>query len=473
MKTIFQKFVIIYLVVFLISFATIVVSAQTLLNRYFTRQTVDDVLGKLRAFEKVSESSDCVDKSIDKQVAVLDVCTGNNTWVLDYSGQLMSVENSYKVLGDERKFIYDNYRAVIDGEVVLRRSEELDTLIVGASIKLDDRTYAVFTDISMHIADDAVARASVMVFLALTISGAIGVIFIYFLSNGVTKEIKEIASAASQIASGDFESKIRVSSSEELNQLAEAFNKMGDDIQRQEKARQSFVSGVSHDIRTPLTVIRGYSMGILDGTIEPEEQNKYLQIVINESDRLLTMANNLLDLARAESGETLLQMTDFDLNSLILNVLDSFEQKIEEKKLKMELDLTDAKVLAHADLNAMQRIVYNLIDNAIKFVNEEGTVSVKTELREEKFYVGIGNTGAALDEESRRKIWNRFEKLDASRGLEKYSSGLGLNIVKELIKAHKESIEVYSNEDIGVVFIFTVAAQIFKRTGREEKDGQA
>jgi signal transduction histidine kinase len=203
---------------------------------------------------------------------------------------------------------------------------------------------------------------------------------------------------------------------------------------------------------------------MLDGTIEQDKQERYLKIVLNESDRLIKMINDLLDLSKMESGALVLNKTDFDMNEMILNVLDNFEQKILEKQIKLTIDLTKDKVLAHGDYTAIHRVVYNLLDNATKFVDEDGSISIRTELRADKLYVGISNTGRVLSPKELELIWDRFTKLDKSRGLEKKSSGLGLSIVKEIVKAHHEQIDVFSNEEIGVAFIFTVSTQIFKAT---------
>jgi signal transduction histidine kinase len=237
---------------------------------------------------------------------------------------------------------------------------------------------------------------------------------------------------------------------------------MADELNRQENTKRMFISSLSHDLRTPLTNIKGYTRGMLDGTIEGDKQERYLKIVLSESDRLIKMINDLLDLSKMESGALVLNKTDFDLSEMILNVLDSFEQIIVEKKVRLTVDLSHERILAHGDVASMQRVVFNLMDNATKFVEEGGSISVRTELKEDKYYVGISNTGRVLTDGELKVIWDRFSKLDKSRGLEKKSSGLGLSIVKEIVKAHHEQIEVYSNEDVGVAFIFSVPTQIFK-----------
>lgn len=440
----------------------IVVGIRFALEKYFINQIREDVLNRVAAYEKMANSPSAYAVGSDLYVNLLEIYTGVSLWILDESGNLRLNDGAEEYMMPEEILFEKEYPRVFRGENISLFLPEGHSLLVGTRVIIKGSKYAVFAEVPMIRTEDTIARISVIIFVSLLFSGVLALVFIYVITYKISEEIGLITNAASQMSSGEFDGKIKTSASMELAELARAFNKMGDDLKKQEEARQIFVSSFSHDIRTPLTTIKGYSSGILDGTIDKDKQDKYLSVVVSECDRLLLMVNDLLDLARIEAGELTFAMTDFDLKALIINVLDSFEQKIIKKELKLELDLSGDSVLAHGDFQALHRVVYNLIDNATKFVNVGGTLSVKTELRNDQYFVGIGNTGVVLDEESRKKIWDRFAKLDASRGLEKNSSGLGLPIVKEIIKAHNQRIDVYSNEEIGVVFIFTVSAQIFK-----------
>lgn len=465
MKTVFRKFAFIYLLIFLFSFAIIVIGVRFSLERYFLNQIRDDILYRVNAYEKLANSGDTTNTfSLREHINLLEVYTGVSMWVIDEDGSIVVDEQVREKLTPDEVLFEREYPRVIRGENLAIWVPVRHSLLIGAHINVRNHRYAFFADVPMIQTEDTIARISVIIFVSLLFSGVLALVFIYIVTYRISGEIEQITNAASRISSGELDSKIKTTGSVELADLANAFNKMGDDLKKQEEARQNFVSSFSHDIRTPLTTIKGYSLGILDGTIDSEKQDKYLSVVVSECDRLLIMVNNLLDLAKIESGVLSLMMTDFDLKSLIVNVLDSFEQKIIEKNLKLEIDFCDQKLLAHGDVSGIQRVVYNLLDNATKFVNVGGTITIKTELKGDLYYVGVGNTGVVLDEESRIKIWNRFAKLDASRGVEKKSSGLGLPIVKEILKAHNQGIEVYSNDDLGVMFIFTLSAQIFKES---------
>ena len=187
-----------------------------------------------------------------------------------------------------------------------------------------------------------------------------------------------------------------------------------------------------------------------------------MNIVLSESERLKKLVNDILELSKLQSGQMTVNKTDFDINQMVLQELDRFEHRIIDKHLKLHINLSDTKVLAHADEDAMRRVVYNLIDNAIKFIDMDGELRVKSELKGNKYLIGIQNSGPVIPKDKLDSIWDRFNKLDDSRGREKDSSGLGLAIIREIIRAHDEKIEVYSDEEVGVMFVFSVETQIFK-----------
>lgn len=473
MKTIFRKFAYTYVLMFLFAFSVIVVGVRIALSHFFFEQTKNLIVSRIGNVESMANSSGLTLDQMTEYVNILDVYTGATMWIVDADGKVLQKQGQR--MGYENLFrdevSKDAYQSVIRGELKVEklggldqpRRGRADVLRVGIPFKLRNQKLAIFVNIPLFDTERTISRILIIVFLALLITDILAVIMIYFTTNRMSRELELLTHSASQVAAGNFDYRIKTRSSDELALLADAFNKMADDLKKQEQARRNFVSSFSHDIRTPLTTIKGYITGIIDGTIEREKADRYLGTVVSECDRMLQMANEMLDLAKLESGEVSIEKRDFNLSELILNVLDSFEHKISAKNVRMLIDFGTDSAMAHADFSGIQRVVYNLLDNATKFVNEGGTISIKTELKYDKLYVGVGNTGHVLSEEQMSRIWNRFEKLDSSRGLAKRSSGLGLAIVKEIIKAHGEKIEVYSNEEIGVVFVFSLPAQIFER----------
>lgn len=473
MKTIFHKFAFIYIMIFLISFILIIIGVRTVLDFYFVSNETDLIIKRVTNYEELVNSryvNTISLKVLQEQVMLLDGYTGANIWLFSESGEMYTTEtdrqlldvNLYPNLPDDLKNVF--LGRTISREVVYETEERTRMLRVGYPFTVGETTYAMFINVPMPEIEDTISQVSVIIFISLAISGALAVVLIFLITRRMGHEINVINDSAKYISEGNFDKKIIINRKDELGELANSFNTMAEELNRQENTKRMFISSLSHDLRTPLTTIKGYTQGMLDGTIEQDKQERYLKIVLNESDRLIKMINDLLDLSKMESGALVLNKTDFDMNEMILNVLDNFEQKILEKQIKLTIDLTKDKVLAHGDYTAIHRVVYNLLDNATKFVEEEGSISIRTELRADKLYVGISNTGRVLSPKELELIWDRFTKLDKSRGLEKKSSGLGLSIVKEIVKAHHEQIDVFSNDEIGVAFIFTVSTQIFKAT---------
>jgi len=474
MKTIFHKFAFIYILIFLISFIFIIIGVRSVLEYYFINNESELILKRASNFEKLVNEQYINTVSLDllqDQIFILDGYTGANIWLISEKGDLYktSTDLDAETISSMPNLMEDIV-TVFNGDTTRREVLYEDVegvtneriLRVGYPFHLGSSVYAMFINVPMPEIEDTISKVSVIIFISLVFSGCLAVILIFLITKRMGYEIKVINDAAKYISEGNFDKKIIINRKDELGELATSFNLMAEELNSQENTKRMFISSLSHDLRTPLTTIKGYTIGMLDGTIESDKQERYLKIVKNESERLIKMINDLLDLSKMESGALILNKTDFDLNGVIVNVLDSFEQKIINKDIKLTIDLSKEKLMAHGDLASIQRVIYNLLDNATKFVEENGAISIRTELKNDKYYVGISNTGKVLNEKELAMIWDRFSKLDKSRGLEKKSSGLGLSIVKEIIKAHHEKIDVYSNEDIGVAFIFTVSTQIFK-----------
>lgn len=337
-------------------------------------------------------------------------------------------------------------------------------LIVGYPISYDEHTeFALMLSVSMPEIQGNVKAISKITLSALVIAGAIGIVLLTFFMAEIKRELDELRDAVDYVAEGNFDKKIKVRNNDEIGELAHRFNEMADELAKLEEAKRRFISDLTHDLRSPLTSISGYTKGIMDGTIPYENQDRYLKIVYNESIRLSKMINDVLDLSRLESGKMLINKSDFDVNHIIVETLDKFEQRIINKDIRMDIKLFEEKALAHGDAQAIGRVIYNLIDNAVKFIEPEATLFIRTEIKNEKVLVGIQNSAPFITEEHLKNIWNRFYKMDNSRGQQKNSSGLGLSIIKEIVKAHGEKIEVYSNEEIGVLFVFSLPVKIFKK----------
>ncbi len=257
-------------------------------------------------------------------------------------------------------------------------------------------------------------------------------------------------------ADGSFDSPIEVRSNDEIGYLADTLNYMASTISTREEDQRKFISNVSHDFRSPLTSIKGYVTAMLDGTIPPEMQDKYLQIILSETERLQKLTDNLLDLNRYGSSALMLDLSVFDINQLIRDVIPTFEGACQQKSLRFSLQLEDDALPVSADRDKIAQVLYNLIDNAVKFSHTDSEIILRTTATSNKVQISVRDFGIGIPSECIPKIWDRFYKTDLSRGKDKRGSGLGLAIIKEIIQAHKEHINVVSTEGAGTEFLFTL-----------------
>ncbi len=268
--------------------------------------------------------------------------------------------------------------------------------------------------------------------------------------------IRKIAKAADAYAEGNFDTKIDIHSNDEIGYLAASLNYMANELNTLEDDQKKFVSNVSHDFRSPLTSIKGYVEAMLDGTIPVEMQDKYLNIILFETERLNKLTKSLLELNKFGSHGTMLDIIDFDINYTIRMTAQTFEGICKQKRIGFNLILTGEKLYVSADMSKIQQVLYNLIDNALKFSHTDSFITIETTEKNDKIFVSVKDTGIGIPKDSIKKIWERFYKTDLSRGKDKKGTGLGLSIVKEIIQAHGENINCISTEGVGTEFIFTL-----------------
>lgn len=271
--------------------------------------------------------------------------------------------------------------------------------------------------------------------------------------------LKEMAKKARAFGHGDLDARVRVTGNEprEVEELAIAFNNMASSLQKAEYSRQEFVANVSHELKTPMTTIGGYIDGILDGTIPPERQRHYMQIVSDETKRLSRLVRSMLDISQLQSqgGIPSEKMSRFDMSECAGRMLLTFEQKIMSKDIQVEVDMPECPVYTVAQQDYISQVVYNLLDNAVKFCPQGGTLSLKIWESGIKIHVAVGNDGDTIPAEELSLLFDRFHKMDKSRNENRDGWGLGLYIVKTIVGLHGEDISVTSM-DGRTEFTFTL-----------------
>ena len=264
------------------------------------------------------------------------------------------------------------------------------------------------------------------------------------------RPLREMAQAARDFGHGNLKARVRTGghNSEEVDELAVAFNNMAESLEKSEYQRQEFVANVSHELKTPMTTIGGYVDGMLDGTIPPERHRYYMQIVSDETKRLSRLVRSMLDISRLQDqgGIPEEKKTRFDMEECVGEVLITFEQKIVSKNLDVQVDLPDHPVYTRADKDAVTQVVYNLLDNAVKFCTQGGALGVRLRIGGSKIYVTVSNEGRTIPAEELPLVFDRFHKIDKARNRSQEGWGLGLYIVKTLVCSHGENISVASRE---------------------------
>ena len=302
-------------------------------------------------------------------------------------------------------------------------------------------------------------RISNSFLIASLITVVISMFAMNYISQILGTPLREMAKTASAFGHGNLDARVRLSSHqpEEVEELALAFNNMASSLQKSEYQRQEFVANVSHELKTPMTTIGGYIDGMLDGTIPPEKHRHYMQIVSDETKRLSRLVRSMLDISQLQKEEGIPEekKMHFDLEETVGQVLITFEKKINDKKLNVEVDMPEHPVYTFAAPDYITQVVYNLLDNAVKFCPEGKTLGITIKESASKAYISISNDGETIPPEELPLVFDRFHKLDKSRSQNRDGWGLGLYIVKTIVCFHGEDISV-SSKDGKTAFTFTM-----------------
>lgn len=282
-------------------------------------------------------------------------------------------------------------------------------------------------------------------------------IAIFFITRGVTKPLNEMREVTTHFAKGEFEFRANENyKKRDFREFARALNKMANELKIDDEAQKSFIANVSHELKTPMTSIGGFIDGILDGTIPPQEEKKYLGIVSSEVKRLSRMVVSMLNLSKIEAGEVQLAPQTYDVAKQIFETLLSFEKKIDEKHIEIAGFEDMGEVMLEADKDLIQQVVYNLLDNAVKFTPENGTITIFAKREYDYTRVAIRNSGSGVSEEEISRIFERFYKVDKSRSYDTKGVGLGLYIVKTIINMHDGDISASSKKGEYTEFAFEI-----------------
>lgn len=481
-KSVFAKYISAFMFIILLSFTVIIVVIASIIASY-SEQAKTDIMetaakssatfleGKLEG-DDAPELSALVQNEAEDIRTMLSVVSSNSDDVT-----VLITDNSGRILleaGKDREEISEGFsipKALMDevnnGSVIFEKASNYSIFSQTQAV------YAVpvYNDYNSICGTVFVCASSMMLvqLLEVIIKAVVvsilwvllaALIAVYFISDRVISPLKDISHAAKRFASGKFDTRVTVRGSDEVSELAVTFNNMAESLDNYDAMRNSFMSNVSHDLRSPMTSISGFIDGILDGVIPPEKHEYYLQIVSAEIKRLSRLVASLLDISRIQAGERKFTMNPFDICEMGREILISFEQKINDKRLEVEFNCDDDRMTVVADRDAIYQILYNLCDNAVKFAREDGVLSLNVQkLKGRKVLVSVYNEGQGIAEADLPYVFERFYKSDKSRGLNKSGVGLGLFIAKTIIEAHEEKIWVESDFGEDCCFYFTLPCE--------------
>lgn len=404
--------------------------------------------------------------NLSTQLKTIDTFLDSRIWIVSKQGVLLSDTRNPDT---SKKYIDINEidPTFLDSSISEKDSLEglfhkpMLTVVLPVTLNYEIRGYIVMLYSMDLIEKEAINYIDIINICYLIFLVIMLFVFIYIYTITVLP-LKKIIKAAKEYSSSNYDYPLVIKTTDEYRELSDTLTFMAGELNNLDDYQKKFVANISHDFRSPLTSIKGFTEAILDGTIPIEMQEKYLGIILFETERLSKLTNNLLSLNRFENNGTILDIVSFDINHIIKKTAESFERICRDKKITFSLIFSDIETFVDADMGKIQQVLYNLIDNAIKFSHSGSNIKISTKEKNDKIFISVKDYGIGIPKDSINKIWERFYKTDASRGKDKKGTGLGLSITKEILQAHNENINVISTEGVGTEFVFSLPLSVNK-----------
>jgi len=393
----------------------------------------------------------------------------------NYSAYILIVDRNGRILNNINKVLLQNPDTVSDltvndirdtlldvlsgNEVITKIVNEADGTVFTVAVPMtenDSVLGAVFIHTGAQIIETEYRDIVIQIILGFLIATVLALVFAVFFARSIAKPLTTMTKAAETMSQGDFSVRTDVSGFYEVDNLARSFNLMANKLNMIEDSRREFVGNVSHELRSPITSIHGYVDGMLDGTIPAEEYPKYLKIVCDEATRMKSLITDLLELSRMEDGVATLDQKDYDLHESIRRVLIGHMNDIDKKQIHLHLEFTDEPCFVIADQARIEQVIFNITDNAIKFLHNGGNLTIRTAMVHDIVTVSIVNDGASILPEDQPHLFERFYKSDKAHTIGKNSgTGLGLSICKRIVEMHGQSIRLVPTQK-GAAFEFSL-----------------
>lgn len=415
----------------------------TLLGTHINQQryTKTTILSFQDQLKMAAEAAEC---------RILIICNDGDI-IIDTTGK----KTGYNVYLGEASFLHDEYVK----NTTLNGLLETESIVISLPMEQNAylNGYLVMTQSASYVKNRVTYYSNILTTFYYLIMAIVGFVFLLIYIFNV-RPLRKLRNGAKDFSINHENPPILIKSNDEYGELARTLNVIGEELSKFDDYQRKFISNISHDFRSPLTNIQGYVQAMKDGIIPVDNQKKYLDIILYETERLTKLTSNLIDVNNYDRDNILLDPENFDIHEAIRKTCDSLEGTADRKQIKLEtLFCQQEPLLVFADHAKILQVLHNLIDNAIKFSNPDSAVCISTRTKGEKVFISVKDSGIGIPKDDLGLIWDRFYKTDLSRGKDKLGSGLGLSISKEIINAHRQTINVVSTVGVGSEFVFTLS----------------
>lgn len=485
-KTVFAKQFAFYLLIQLFSYILLAVALSYVFNNFFMSQQSQAMHDSAHRIAGIyhdgftgRNTPEELNRMLDIERFILNehqrsslIIVSPNRYIFDISPDME--QNVHSIFEMFETF---DFGALEEGRTVVMHTHfeglfSEQVLMVGYPVLVgSELVCAVFVISSMPELQRSAEEIITITIICLMIAASLSFMLVFILSRTMTYPLHEMNKAAKLISGGDFEKRVDFNSEDEIGQLAKSLNDMAESLHKQEISRRLFIENVSHDLRSPLTSIRGFLQAILDGTIPPEKHEHYLNVIREETERLSKLTHDIIDLENMNSHEITLNRARFDINELVRKVVVMFETMARDKNLSVALVFAEETSIVFADQEKISRIIYNLVDNAVKFSPVGGRIEISSNKKDKKAVITVTDNGRGIPKERQKQVFERFYKVDPSRGEDRKGSGLGLSIVSAFLRAHNEVISLKSEENAGSTFSFELPLAAKEKSKSDENSG--
>lgn len=460
--TLGRKLLAFYLIMFAISFYLITTVGHSYILDRVSEETADNLrsVGVTLLSSRINQQRYTKDtiQSLRTQLEVAAEAAECRIMIVYIDGSIIVDTDhespSHNIYQGEYSYLYNEYtkETTMDGY--------LDTQSLSVTILLEQNPYfngyLILTQPTTHVLARTTYYSNILATFFYVLMIIAGLIFLLIYIFNV-RPLHKLRNGAKDFSVGHENAPIHIRSNDEYGDLAQTLNVIGKELSKFDEYQRKFISNISHDFRSPLTNIQGYIQAMADGIIPPENQEKYLNIILYETERLTKLTSDLIDVNNYDRDTILLDLDTFDIHETIRKTCDSMEGSAERKQIRIQQQFsTQDALMVWADHDKIMQVLHNLMDNAIKFSPPDSSIQIRTWAKGEKVFISVKDSGIGIPKEDLNRIWDRFYKTDLSRGKDKLGTGLGLSICKQIITAHKQTIDVVSTIHVGSEFVFTL-----------------